>query len=164
MTDDYKPNLADIVKQMGKDSRYIPAIALAAGVGLGIFAYESIRDFGKSFLDRFFSPYALPTVVRHLNEDVGNFEIEEGILGRKLVDKKNLSMSAQAGDLAGIVGLVIQGVGSVGFALDNDCPEVFLIPLATNVLSGVYEWGRKTRNDLITYHNCLSSLEKEEGK
>ncbi|MDO8508574.1 MAG: hypothetical protein Q7S27_02720 [Nanoarchaeota archaeon] len=87
-------------------------------------------------------PYLLPTAIRQSNEP--NRGIKFGDLEGELSD--SAIKSAQLGFYAG---WVVGGTANVlqayiySYLAFNEHPEALLIPVATNVLSGIYEIGRK---------------------
>jgi hypothetical protein len=107
---------------------------------LDCISLDDIRTFFKDAIGTAFvmaaSPYIIPTCARWMNE---NDELS------MLYGQEKLSPAENAGTGTGVyLGLAIdiaQFIG-YGFAVGNNMLEVLLFPVATNVLSGIYEAGK----------------------
>jgi len=88
--------------------------------------------FGEGFVKMFLAPYALPTLIRTFRDIKKEYS--------------DLSTKQKIGFFSG-VGLgsltdICQVAGYYNMSVNEGIPEVLLLPLATNVFSGIYELGR----------------------
>lgn len=138
---EYKPTLKEIAGQMGKD-------VVNVSYKLGKFGKEFVKDFGESFLRVSVLPYMLPNLFR-------NFEgIEEDFLD-------------SAGGLIGISSGFFSYAPQV-FGYYSLChkghPEILLLPVATNVASGLYKLARSAKERMADRKsNSLDLENKIEG-
>jgi hypothetical protein len=125
--------------------------------GLGRFSMENVYSFGRGlkkfsvntgkglknfadnttdcFLEVMASPYVIPTTIRvTVNYDVSDVDLSKIPISER--------MGAYTGLAGGVVSSIIYGMGYHHIATEMDHPEVLLIPLATNFVSGVGEIGR----------------------
>lgn len=140
----YKPSKREVVGRMfgdtgrffGKASRNIK----------NTIAYKNVKDFfgsiGYTGGCLVIAPYIIPTDVRFLTEP---FSTENPMTTAK-------GIGGIIGFLGGAVGIMGQLAGGIYLANDEHHPEVLLIPLATNLASGAYEWYRKTRKTISGEH------------
>jgi len=152
MTEEYKPKRREILRQMGRDAKRV-------------FSYENVRDFlyysAKYSLKETSIPFAIPTTRRRFNEWNGfgcrTIRNENTGEDKQEIEKfcnrdGRLSEAKLNGRVIGLVlGLVTGLVAVVGipvYGLDKGYPEALAIPIATNIVSGVYEWYRHTRNKI----------------
>ena len=113
---------------------------------------SKLRQVGTNFIGvvsaASICPYISPTAFRVWKEDKSSGKND-------VADKIELT----AGLLGAIAITYAQAEGYL-YAVEHDHPEALLIPVATNVASGVYEIGRKiynnTRQKLISKHNAES--------
>ncbi|MDP4039696.1 MAG: hypothetical protein Q8P57_03900, partial [Candidatus Pacearchaeota archaeon] len=83
-------------------------------------------------------PYILPTTIRL-------FKYEETSSSEESSEEIKLDATHHVGFSAGFfagIGLDIAQVMGYSYAVEQDHPEALLIPVVTNVASGVYEVGR----------------------
>lgn len=127
MADEYKPGLGETVMEMGRDVTNnfgISKIGRTAASFTGAFVEVSLGML-----------YACPTVMRRVGDSSSRAIPLEGR------NKFGVALGATAGVLADVAQLFGYGYLSIKY----DHPEVWAIPVATNLVSAVYEWGRKAR-------------------
>lgn len=93
-------------------------------------------------------PHYVPTITRLFRED-----------SKK--EKKDEKITFSEGFAAGLgVGAItfVGEVGLYGYTLYKGHPEALLIPAATNVISGLYEWGKNAEKRVSERHE--GKLEK----
>jgi hypothetical protein len=99
---------------------------------------KSLKDFGKYARKQgelmLTIPYIIPTAVRNIRNAKSDGDLSK------------YSLAKNIGGITGVIGGLVADIGQVvgyGYAVKEDHPEFLLIPVATNVASGVYEIGRK---------------------
>ncbi len=127
MTSDYNPTRREVLEEMAR----------------GVFNRDNLKDIGvklKQTGEGFISmnvflnicPYILPTTI-------------QGVREVSQTENKN-SRAENVGLSIGLVtGLALDAAQVIGYkyAIQHDHSEALLIPVITNVASGVYEVGRK---------------------
>lgn len=155
MTESYEPSRKEIFGEIFRPMKNYVSKNNIKRLG------QEIIDGGKMFLLGTASlavlPYALPSSVKVLIE----CEAERKSFKVKVKDVRS-SISAYSEDMGVVSGLVagvtlnIGQVMAYNYLVKNNHPEVLLIPLATNAVSGIYEGGRylyrKAKNRLIKKH------------
>ena len=131
-------------------------VEIFGNIGGDYFTKDNIRNLRKGFTDAskiFFAstatlvsaPYVVPSFSRLIKE-VGDEDVQLKVLER---------IGLHSGFFTGLVADIGQLFGYFYLAVD-DHPEALLIPLATNVVSGLYEIGRhkyrSVRNRLVEKH------------
>jgi len=93
-------------------------------------------------------PYRIPTIVRDFREYDASGRLENGIWKKASSEK----IGASLGIVLGLSSWALQAAG-YQYLCNHGHSEALALPLATNVISGVYELGRrhykKVRNQLI---------------
>jgi hypothetical protein len=143
----YKPTTGEVLGEMGsmlKDFRS----SLSEPI-------KDVSKFFSSIIKVNLAPYFIPTTIYRLDA--------------KLDDRKEekIDNSNRWGDFVGLAGLSIQAaiyysiVTSKGDSevLEKGHPEVLLIPLATNLASGAYEFYRIARENVVK--KTTKGLEKK---
>ena len=134
MEEQYKPGLGETIIEMGRDAAScfgIRKIGRTAASFGGAFAEVSLGML-----------YICPTIMRGVDNGSSR------IIFSKDRNKFGVALGATAGVLADVAQLI--GYGYVSMKYDH--PEVWAIPAATNIVSAVYEWGRKARKRVAERH------------
>ncbi|MBI2545119.1 MAG: hypothetical protein HYW22_00775 [Candidatus Aenigmarchaeota archaeon] len=129
MSTDYRPGLREIASEMERIFSFELRELYPHGIG------KSMAYFGKGMLEGGLgivtTPYAIPTVIRHLND----------------LERLPPDTSEMFGVIAGgIYGVILDSAAISGYVSD---PKYLAIPIATNAISFLYEWVRRARNHLI---------------
>lgn len=129
MSTNYRPSLREIGSEMGRIFSFELHELYPRGIG------KSMAKYGKGMLEGGLgivtTPYAIPTVIRYLND----------------LDRVSPPTSEMFGVIAGsIYGVILDAAAISGYVSD---PKYLAIPVATNTISFLYEWGRRARNYLI---------------
>jgi len=133
MVEEYNPTKKEIVKEIGSGFK-------------STFSKENLKDFGKNLKDFggycgfvfslvSIAPYIIPSTIRSLNEPSSPEDKETSM-------NKAEEVGAFTGLGGGVIGWFVQLGSYVHIADKYNLPEIGLIPVATNVLSGIYEFGR----------------------
>jgi len=134
MTDEYQPTRKEVLSETwnGVRSKFTRENASKFGKSLKAFS-EYTLGIGSLMLA---IPYIVPTAVRNFRN----------------VDE-NTSKTTLAEDIGGYTGTacgILADIGQLGgyyYVAKEGYPEFLLIPVATNLASGIYEIGRKMYND-----------------
>ncbi len=140
MAKEYTPTRKEVFEEIG---RGLAKTGKNIGTGL-VKTGEAIKNFcmglGVGLLEISKIPYIIPTYVRQSKE------LKEKNLGDYHLEKSEI-----AGLLASFIA---SGVGFIGqialyehLVKETKHPEIWLVPVATNVASGLYEIGRKMYNN-----------------
>jgi hypothetical protein len=135
MADEYQPTKREVLSEIWNGVRSKFTRENTSNVGKSLKDFVGMYAVGTAFMVGM--PYAIPTYARGFkNHENSDYDLE---------------MNAQiVGEIGGIVTGVVADIGQVvgyGYAVKEDHPEFLLIPVATNIASGVYEIGRKMYNN-----------------
>ena len=131
METEYKPTIKEILREM----------------------FDGARDFWKGLLTTAIPiielPYMLPTAIRH---------------GNRLEEPKNISYKTSyvGGFILGITTGVFANIAQFPLYTEliaRNHSEALLIPVATNVISGICEWRRIARKKIEEIHKPEEPLE-----
>lgn len=144
MTEKYEPSNKEVYAEMWYGIKDLLKRNLPKTIRL-------LKDFGVYSGDIAvkvaLAPYAIPTGVRKIEESESD--------GRVSKDWDDYSLAQKVGSWAGAYGGIAIDIGQiVGYYLlaKNDHPEALAIPVATNLISGVYELGR------LSYRNARQRI------
>lgn len=144
MREEYQPSTREICAEIWHefDSTY-KGDFLRAGNAFKQFGFLSVGFGGLIAL----GPYAIPTLIRTMNGE------------RLFTDGKYPSVErfgSLIGAAIGVSAIIGQTVG-YNYLATHDHPEALAIPIATNIVSGIYELGRKSyrsaRQRLLERHS-----------
>ena len=137
MTEEYQPTKKEVFGEMVKEIRQHFRGDNVKNIG------SKLKQTGENFLVAAglvsICPYILPTIIR-------------GVKDSKSSSYENTQFDAthhvgySIGLLSGLALDVAQVMG-YSYAVEHDHPEALLIPVATNVTSGVYKIGRSIYNN-----------------
>ncbi len=140
MVENYNPTRKEVLREAFSGVNLKNTRSKLKQVGGDFIAMASISSL---------CPYIIPTTVR-LHRDIES-------LGEKVEIDVADYIGLSAGLIAGVGSYIVQ-VGGYLYAVEHDHPEALLIPVATNVVSGVYEVGRKIYNNarqkILDKHNA----------
>jgi len=132
MEEEYQPTKKEVLGEMWDGVRSSFTKEKASKVG------KPFKEFGNAGLEVGWTlltmPYVIPSFVRGCKDDAVKPSYE--------FDSNAEMVGAYTGCIGGLVADVGQIVG-YAYAVKHDHPEILLIPVATNVASGLYEIGRK---------------------
>ncbi len=138
---EYKPNLREIVKEIGSDVKKFfdntPTMLKAT--------YGTAKIFGKATGGVIVGPYIIPSIVqafRKIDSEIKPIKQHEVIVGQAL--------GVMPGSL-----VIFSQMHLYSDLIRKGHPEVLLVPVATNILSGIYEWGRSAQRRLVKKHKDL---------
>lgn len=95
-----------------------------------------MKMYAKSAAITIFMPHVIPTFYRLIDDSIN-------VLSYDKIDVKKV------GTLCGLLTGSLVAMGQLigyGYVVEKDHPEILLFPLATNVISGAYEIGKKIYN------------------
>ena len=121
-------------------------------MGLEEITFKETLSFGRGllgFVPMSLIPYFVPSFIRSITEDPHPKIESLSLENLPSIDEENaLNLGVNYGIGLGVLGWVAQAVGYYHFAFnqtipEDNVPEILLIPIATNLLSGFYELGKK---------------------
>ena len=137
----YKPTLREIAKEMGT-----PLVREYSKASNAI--RRGFKNIGDLALGGLFGGttglvggYITPSAIRYFRELKQNCSVEEEPSSSMII----------GGRLGTLLTGASQGLG-YGYFCEKGHPEVLLIPLVTNLASGLYEWYNHSKNKVIREH------------
>ena len=150
MTDKYEPSLKDIITQIYKEGKYV----------FNIFANKkNIKEFSRGFLKTYlymgFTPAIIPSTSTYITNACYGKE------DKKISTEIPITSAQTSGHVIGAILGTITAIGSFSYVANStkDNKELLIIPLATNLISGVYEYVKYTKQKLIEQHEKGSKNE-----
>lgn len=133
MAQEYKPKLKEIVKEMGSE------------INEGIYkSIINIKDFGVSYLKTVGAILSISYFIPYSNK-LWKYT--------KIATDKEISKAEIAGNffgtITGIVGVLTQLYGIYPLAVKKGHPEILLLPVVTNIASGLYTWQKHVKKEVI---------------
>ena len=145
MAEKYEPSRREICAELWCEFKDLSK-KIISGTGKSLKEFGSLASLGGAVM--VVSPYAIPTAVR---------------VFREIKDDDGSNKISLAGTVGAYIGLYCGLAADTGqvfgyaYVADRGYPEAFAIPIATNVISGVYELGRKAyknaRQNVVNRHN-----------
>jgi len=179
---EYSPSITEIANETyreiinSKPVQILYHSITTAGKVTGRFLFVTLGF--AAYVNAF--PYIVPYTLREENKLFSKFKsrnknnnkaksLEEGIASvsnqESVVDKESVKNENDkpyekklipntimvSGGVASIIGLGFQAYGYM-YAVKNDHPELLLVPITTNIISGIYEKAKSVKEKLIIQH------------
>lgn len=159
--ENYKPTAGEVASEMGRDAWGCAFTIGACAWNVGKFIAKPVMLFSRGFYNCTIALGYFPTILRRVTER----EKKEILDRREQVEENDKVLTKEERDkytisvFGGASGLIALGYGCCE-AVKHDYSELLLIPVATNAVSFLYEWGRSAKQRVAERKTSDGQLEQ----